>query len=87
MMERTKVKSSMIASIGYDDETERLEVEFAPKTSQQSGAVYQYLEVDPATAAAFSNSESLGQYFSSKISGKFKFERVAEPVAKEETVK
>jgi hypothetical protein len=56
-MKRVPVESSAIASIGYDDETETLEVEFT------SGTVYRYLRVPASVAAAFVDADSRGKYF------------------------
>ena len=64
-MKRTPVKSSNIASVGYDSASRTLEVEFI------SGGVYKYSSVAPATALAFRKSKSKGQYFASFIKNKF----------------
>lgn len=56
-MKRTPVESSMIQDIGYDPETETLEIGF------NSGTVYQYFEVEQETYDAFMKADSKGRYF------------------------
>ncbi len=56
-MERDKVVSSMMESIGYDEETKTLEIEFT------NGSIWQY---EPMTAEGyrdFLKSDSMGSYF------------------------
>ena len=56
-MDRTPVTSSNITSIGYDTETQTLEVQFT------SGAVYQYENVPPDVYQALMAADSIGSYF------------------------
>lgn len=65
-MERQKVKSSNIESIGYDREKLLLEVEF------KGGSLYQYKDVGPAVYLELMDSDSKGQHFSAKIRKFFK---------------
>lgn len=75
-MERTPVTSSQIASVGYDTESQILEVEFA------KGGVYRYFDVEPETHAGLLRAESLGRHFGQNIRGKFRTEKVVpEPPA------
>lgn len=60
-MERTRIKSSHLVSVGYDSTTRTLEVEF------KNGAVYQYAGVSPQKFSAFASAESHGEYLSKKI--------------------
>lgn len=60
-MERQPVSSSSIASIGYDKESQMLEVEFV------RGAVYQYYEVPAEEYDSFVSAGSIGQYFNFQI--------------------
>ena len=60
-MNRQPVKSSNIASIGYDEENKTLEVEF------HSGAIWQYEPVTQEGYRAFVNAPSIGSYFFSFI--------------------
>jgi hypothetical protein len=58
-MRRTPVpESTSIASIGYDPETRKLEVEF-----HGSGDIYQYFEVPDEEYAAILSASSKGTYF------------------------
>jgi hypothetical protein len=77
-MERIPVKSSNLASVGYDAETQVLEVEFT------SGQVYQYQDVPPEKHKALLKAESLGRYFGQNIRGAHKFAKIEpEPPVKE----
>ena len=60
-MRRTRVDSSLVASVGYDKKTETLEIEFANRT------VYQYLEVPEVEYRDFLNAKSIGAYFNHNI--------------------
>lgn len=65
-MERTKIASSNLESLGYDSTSKILEVEF------KGGSIYQYYEVDKDWWEALNNAESKGSYFSKFIKNKFK---------------
>lgn len=69
-MERTAVSSSNISSIGYDQESNTLEVEF------HSGAVYQYFDVPLNIYQEFMAADSKGQYFAQHIKGYFRYVKV-----------
>lgn len=47
-MERVKVQSSAIASVGYDADHAVLEVEYVPKAHDSEGDVWQYAPVAPS---------------------------------------
>ena len=64
-MERTPVSSSNIQSIGYDSDTQTLEIEFI-----KSGA-YQYHGVPPGEHEAMMNSDSKGKYLNAHIKGRY----------------
>ena len=68
-MNRIKVKSKNIKSIGYDEEKEILEIEF------MKGEIYHYLDVDVVTFNDLMTADSHGRYFYSKIKGVKKYER------------
>jgi hypothetical protein len=55
-MIRIPVSSSNIASIGYDQGTQTLEVEFL------KGSVYQYFDIPQAIYEEFISAESKGKY-------------------------
>ncbi len=69
-MIRTPVSSSNIASIGYDQKTQTLEVEFL-----KSG-VYQYFDVPQAVYEEFIKAESKGKYLANQIKGNYRYARV-----------
>jgi len=68
-MERVTVSSSNIASVGYDDQTSTLEVEF------HSGHVYQYFDVPKSIYDGLLSAGSVGQYFN-QIKGIYRYARV-----------
>lgn len=41
-IERIRVKSTNVASVGFDDQTPTLEVEFQPRRIGEEGVVYRY---------------------------------------------
>ena len=69
-VKRHLLSSSVIASVGYDDDTARLEVEF------RSGEVYQYLDVDPDDADDLLEAESPGAYLNEWIKPRYRSEHV-----------
>ncbi|TSB45861.1 KTSC domain-containing protein [Alkalicoccobacillus porphyridii] len=71
-MERNYVSSSMILSIGYEEETSTLEVEF--KSNNQ---VWNYYDVPSYIYDEFHTNESCGKYFHSNIRGKYAESRIA----------
>jgi KTSC domain len=68
-MDRKRVTSSNLTSIGYDSASQTLEVEF------QNGSIYQYYNVTPAIFEAFDRAPSKGQFFNSQIKDSFPFAR------------
>lgn len=64
-MDREYVDSSMITSIGYDEETCTLEVEF------ESGVVWQYHDFPGYMWHEFQSAESKGKYFNANIRKQF----------------
>jgi hypothetical protein len=75
-MERKSVESSNIKSIGYDEATKTLEVEF-----MKSG-VYQYKAVDVQVYDAFMKADSKGKYFAAKVRVCYKCEKIIPLVVK-----
>ena len=69
-MYREPVSSSPITSIGYDDASETLEVEF------KSGLVYQYLEVPARIHAQLMSAPSVGGFFNATVRDVFESKRV-----------
>lgn len=70
-MNRTSVKSSQIAQIGYDAEKQVLEIEFKGK-----GAVYQYSDVPKEVHTGLLAADSVGKYFNENIKGAYKFTKL-----------
>jgi len=69
-MLRTQVQSSNLRSIGYDAETQTLEIEFT------SGGVYQYYGVSSATFQGLMNAASHGTYFHQHIKNNYSYHRI-----------
>lgn len=69
-MKRVSVSSSNISSIGYDEESNTLEIEF------NSGAVYQYFDVPLNIYEEIIAAGSKGQYFAQFIKGFFRYAKV-----------
>jgi hypothetical protein len=67
MMERTPVTSSVIRSIGYDSDSQTLELEF------NYGPVYQYAGVPQSEHEGIVNADSKGTYFNANIKGCYPF--------------
>ena len=71
-MERTPVSSSTIASIGYDHESETLEIEF------HGGGIYQYPGVPEKVHQELMIAGSKGTYFDRNIKkAGYSYEKVA----------
>lgn len=70
LLKHRSVSSSNIESIGYDEDTERLEILF--KTNKN----YMYFEVPRNIYEELIGSSSVGSYFHSNILGKFRYEKI-----------
>jgi hypothetical protein len=70
-MQRNAVQSSALNSAGYDPSSKILELEF-----RNSGGVWQYFGVSNASFKKFMNAESLGNFFVTRIKGKYPEKRV-----------
>ena len=68
-MQRTRVSSSVISSVGYDERQSVLEVEF------QSGAVYDYFDVPPKVYRDLLKASSKGSFVSRRIRDRYPFVR------------
>lgn len=64
-MRREPVTSSNLVSVGYDPETQTLEIEF------KEGRVYQYYKVPVEIYQGLMAAGSKGSYFYSHIRGRF----------------
>jgi hypothetical protein len=69
-MDREKVESSAIRSVGYEPRRQLLEVEF------HSGRVYRYHDVPPATHRRLLAAESKGRFFNFEVKPGYRCERV-----------
>jgi hypothetical protein len=69
-MPRQPVRSSNIASIGYEARTSTLEVEFV------TGAVYQYYEVPKSVYEGFMQAKSHGSYLARYIKDVYRYKEV-----------
>ena len=68
-MERDPVESSNIVSIGYDSDSETLEVEF-------NTSVYQYYNVPEHVYNSFMEAPSKGQFLNVNIKNAYPYSRV-----------
>jgi KTSC domain len=66
-MERTPVNSSNIAAIGYDEDTQILEIEFT------DGSVYQYSGVPPSEHDGIMIADSKGKYLHANIKKRYSY--------------
>lgn len=69
-MERVSVSSSNIASVGHDDPTQTLEVEFL------DGAVYEYYDVPEYVFQELITASSVGGYFGQRVKNVYGFSRI-----------
>ena len=70
-IERQPVVSSDIASIGYDEATQTLEIEF------RATGVYRYFSVPHAVRDSLLATPSPGKYFLQNIKGKYAWEKAS----------
>jgi hypothetical protein len=69
-MERVNVDSTSLESLGYDEDSETLEVEF------KNGTLYQYFDVPRNVFEALRDAGSVGAYLASNVKGHYRFSRV-----------
>lgn len=69
-MERQPVESKNVASIGYDEPSQILEVEF------NHGGIYQYYDVSQNIYDEFMSAGTKGGFLNDRIKGSFPYERV-----------
>jgi hypothetical protein len=70
MTDRQIVKSSNLKSIGYEQSSNTLEIEFI------RGGIYQYFKVPSQVYLALINATSKGTYFHKNIKGQFKYNHI-----------
>lgn len=69
-MQRTNVTSSNIKSIGYDDRTSTLEIEFLDYS------VYQYFDVPQNIYKGIKEAPSHGKYLANHIKGHYRYSKI-----------
>lgn len=70
-MQRIPVESSNVRAVGYDAETETLEVEF------HGGGAYAYDAVPPEVHEALMVAGSVGRYFNANVKSTYTFRKLA----------
>ncbi len=70
-MQRKRVSSSNIASIGYDPITSILEIEFL------SRSIYHYINVPERVYRSLMHASSHGKYLNAYIKGHYRYRQVA----------
>ena len=70
LLERQPVKSRILRSLGYDEGTKILEIEF------QTGLVYQYAGVPPKVYQELIRSDEIGKYFIDKVRNRFRTKQI-----------
>lgn len=69
-MKRESVSSSNLASVGYDEKTQILEIEF------NHGGVYEYYDVPKEEHKALMSASSHGSYFYHNIRDDYDYEKL-----------
>lgn len=69
-MNRMPVSSSNVATVGYDQNTMTLEVEFT------SGSVYQYFDVPETEHINLVNASSVGKYLNNNIKKNYRYSQI-----------
>lgn len=70
-MQRINVSSSNISSIGYDPESQTLEIAF------HDGSIYQYTGVPRSIYDGIMSTSSHGQYLHQYIKGRYSYRKVS----------
>lgn len=68
-MHRVSVESATIRSVGYDQKTSTLEIEFS------NGNIYQYFDVPETVHSELMRADSLGRFFGAQIRGNYRYAR------------
>ncbi len=68
-MEMINVVSSNVAAVGYDEESQTLQVEF------NNGSTYQYFDVPEDTYKGLLSAESVGKFLNQKVKGSYRYSR------------
>lgn len=69
-MHRVRVSSTVLAAVGYDEDSRTLEIRF------HSGAIYRYRDVPPEVVLELLTAESLGHTFTTTVRDTYGYERL-----------
>lgn len=69
-MKRISVNSSNLSSVGFDQNSNTLEIEF------NSGGIYQYYNVPESKYLELMNAVSHGKYFAANIKNIYRFRQI-----------
>jgi hypothetical protein len=69
-MEMTNVDSSNVAAVGFDEDSQTLQVEF------KNGATYQYFDVPQAIFEGLLGAASVGQFLNQQVKGAYRYSRI-----------
>ena len=69
-MEMISVSSSNVASVGYDEDSSTLQVEF------NNGTTYQYFDVPENIFVGLRDAGSVGGYLADNIKGTYRYSKV-----------
>lgn len=69
-MEMIQVSSSNVAAIGYDSDSETLQIEF------NNGTTYQYFDVPEQVFEGLRDADSVGGYLAAQIKGNYRYSKV-----------
>ena len=69
-MEMTNVDSSNVESVGYDENSSTLQVEF------KNGGIYQYFDVPEDVFTGLRDADSVGGYLAARIKGNYRYSKV-----------
>ena len=83
-MERTKLNSKILASVGYDPVARDIEVEFRARKDEDKRRVYRYHAIPAERFAEMMASDSIGSFFLTRIKPNYNCTRIEEKDAKKE---
>ena len=69
-MDRSPVKSSNVASVGYEPSTKTMEVEF------KDGSIYHYHGVESTIHSDLVSSKSIGKFLHANVKGQYKHSKI-----------
>ena len=69
-MEKIHVTSSNVESIGYDEDSSTLQIEF------KNGTMYQYFDVPENVFIGLRDADSVGGYLAARIKGVYRYSKV-----------